>query len=85
MEETHNIEYKRQWRDEWLQWICGFANAEGGIINIGLDDHGNPVGLDKIKKLMGDSIKKLVTFNLYISLVSPSLSNALSQVDCISS
>lgn len=59
MEETHNIEYKRQWRDEWLQWICGFANAEGGIINIGLDDHGNPVGLDKIKKLMEDIPSKI--------------------------
>ena len=60
MEETHNIEYKRQWRDEWLQWICGFANAEGGIINIGLDDHGNPVGLDKIKKLMEDIPSKII-------------------------
>ena len=34
MEETHNVEYKRQWRDEWLQWICGFANAQGGISSI---------------------------------------------------
>lgn len=60
MEETHNVEYKRQWRDEWLQWICGFANAQGGIINIGLDDQGNPVGLDKIKKLMEDIPSKII-------------------------
>lgn len=60
MEETHNVEYKRQWRDEWLQWVCGFANAQGGIINIGLDDQGNPVGLDKIKKLMEDIPSKII-------------------------
>lgn len=60
MEETHNIEYKKQWRDEWLQWICGFANAEGGIISIGIDDHGNPVGLEKIKKLMEDIPSKII-------------------------
>lgn len=27
MGEKHVIEYKRQWDDEWLKWICGFANA----------------------------------------------------------
>ena len=60
MEETPNIEYKKQWRDEWLQWICGFANAEGGIISIGIDDHGNPVGLEKIKKIAeAMSMKKI--------------------------
>lgn len=60
MEETHIIENKKQWRDEWLQWICGFANSKGGIVNIGLDDHGNPVGLQKIKKLMEDIPSKII-------------------------
>ena len=27
MSEKQNIEYKQSWRDEWLKWICGFANA----------------------------------------------------------
>jgi len=27
MPETQNIEYKESWRDEYLKWICGFANA----------------------------------------------------------
>ncbi|MBE6325428.1 MAG: hypothetical protein E7074_10750 [Bacteroidales bacterium] len=26
-EENQNIEYKESWRDEYLKWICGFANA----------------------------------------------------------
>ena len=25
--ESQNIEYKESWRDEYLKWICGFANA----------------------------------------------------------
>lgn len=28
--ENQNIEYKESWRDEYLKWICGFANAQGG-------------------------------------------------------
>ena len=35
MEETNIIEHKSQWRDEWLQWICGFANNQDGVINTG--------------------------------------------------
>ena len=27
MPESQNIEYKESWRDEYLKWICGFANA----------------------------------------------------------
>ena len=37
MGEKHVIEYKRQWDDEWLKWICGFANADGGTIYNGPD------------------------------------------------
>jgi len=52
MPETQNIEYKESWRDEYLKWICGFANAKGGIIYIGKDDSGNVVGIGNAKKLM---------------------------------
>ena len=27
------------WRDEYLKWVCGFANAQGGTIVVGKDDH----------------------------------------------
>lgn len=30
--ESQNIEHKQGWRDEYLKWICGFANAQGGTI-----------------------------------------------------
>ena len=26
LSESQNIEYKESWRDEYLKWICGFAN-----------------------------------------------------------
>ena len=29
--ETQNIEFKESWRDEYLKWICGFANAIGDV------------------------------------------------------
>ena len=38
--ETRNVEWKRSWRDEYLAWICGFANAQGGIPEVGKDDDG---------------------------------------------
>ena len=34
--ETQNIEFKESWRDEYLKWICGFANAQGGTQDINL-------------------------------------------------
>ena len=33
MNEDQNIEWKRSWRDEYLKWICGFANAQGGVLD----------------------------------------------------
>ncbi|MCF6279633.1 MAG: ATP-binding protein, partial [Flavobacteriaceae bacterium] len=54
MPESQNIEWKESWRDEYLKWICGFANAQGGIIIIGKNDSGNVVGIDNVKKLMED-------------------------------
>ena len=38
--ESPNIEFKESWRDEYQKWICGFANAQGGTLYIGLRDNG---------------------------------------------
>lgn len=54
MSETQDIEYKSSWRDEYLKWICGFANANGGIIFLGKDDDGSVVGILDSKKLLED-------------------------------
>lgn len=30
--ECQNVEFKRIWKDEYLKWICGFANAQGTVM-----------------------------------------------------
>ncbi len=52
VEENQNTEWKESWHDEYLEWICGYANAYGGRLYIGKDDKGNVVGVQKSKKLM---------------------------------
>ncbi len=59
MSESQNIEYKQSWRDEYLKWICGFANANGGSIFIGKDDNGNVVGITDVKKLLEEIPNKV--------------------------
>lgn len=59
MPEQQNIEYKQSWHDDYLKWICGFANANGGIIYIGKDDNGKAVGISDYKKLMDDIPNKI--------------------------
>lgn len=59
MNESQIIEYKSSWRDEYLKWICGFANANGGKIFIGKDDEGKVVGVADAKKLLEDIPNKV--------------------------
>ena len=41
MKESQTTEWKRSWRDEYLKWICAFANTDGGVLVI---DVGKGVG-----------------------------------------
>jgi ATP-dependent DNA helicase RecG len=59
MPESQNIEYKQSWDDDYLKWVCGFANAIGGIIYIGKDDNGNVVGLADCKLLLESIPQKI--------------------------
>jgi ATP-dependent DNA helicase RecG len=59
MPEKQTVEWKSSWRDEWLEWICGYANAQGGILYIGKDDAGNVIGVKKAKKLSEDIPNKI--------------------------
>lgn len=52
MPESQNIEYKSNWRDDYLKWICGFANANGGKLYIGIDDKGKVLGIVNHKELL---------------------------------
>lgn len=59
MAESQNVEYKESWRDEYLKWVCGFANAQGGSIYIGINDNGEVVGVTDCKKLLEDIPNKI--------------------------
>ena len=54
MKEQQNIEWKQSWRDDYLRWICGFANAEGGTLVIGKNDRGEVVGVANAARLLED-------------------------------
>ena len=58
-DESQNVEYKRSWHDDYLRWVCGFANGKGGTIWIGIDDDKSVYGVEKSKKLMEDIQNKI--------------------------
>jgi len=66
MPEHQNIEFKSSWHNDYLKWICGFANAQGGRIYIGKDDKGIIVGVEDYKCLM-DEIPNKIKNNLGIT------------------
>lgn len=92
MIETQNIEFKQRWRDDFLAELCGFANAQGGVLYIGVDDKGNPIGvadaerlLEKLPNLINQTMGLLATVNLlgkddkqYISISVPATEQPIS-------
>lgn len=60
--ESQNTEYKESWRDEYVKWLCGFANAQGGRLYIGINDKGEVCGVENAHKLSEDIPNKVVAF-----------------------
>lgn len=58
--EAQNIEYKRIWKDEYLKWVSGFANAHGGKIYIGIDDDMSVVGVSKLHEHLEEIPNKII-------------------------
>lgn len=48
--ETENIEFKAQFTEEIYKEVIAFANTDGGIIYVGIDNNGNVTGLDDADK-----------------------------------
>ena len=59
MKENQSIEWKSSWRDEYLKWICGFANAQGGVLEIGKNNRGKIVGVSNPAKLLEELPNKI--------------------------
>ena len=51
--ESQNIEFKESWRDEYQKWICGFANAQGGVLYVGVKDNGEVCGVQDAQEADG--------------------------------
>lgn len=43
--ETENIEFKSQFTEEIYKEVIAFANTDGGIVYVGIDNDGNVIGL----------------------------------------
>jgi hypothetical protein len=52
----HNIEWKEIWKNDYLKWICGFANTQGGKPIIGKNDNGEIVGVENHSKLLEENL-----------------------------
>src|SRR5690606_15817360 len=63
MQESQHIEFKRQWKDDLLKWVCAFANSDGGVLMLGYNDRGEAGGLENIEKLLEDIPDKLMLWN----------------------
>ena len=59
MPESHNTEYKASWHDDYLKWISGFANSNGGKLYIGVDDNGKVTGIENYRELLEKLPNKL--------------------------
>ena len=59
MAESQTIEWKESWRDEYLKWVCGFVNAQGGVLEIGRHDDSKAIGATDARKLMEDLPNKM--------------------------
>ena len=61
MPESQNLEWKSSWRDEYLKWICGFANTHGGVLVIGKNDRGEVVGVRDPLRLLEEIPNKVLS------------------------
>mgnify|MGYP002509541687 FL=1 len=71
-QESQLIEWKWSWQDEFLKWLCGYANTDGGTLYIGVNDDGYVVGIENSKRMLEslpnkirDKLGMLASINIY--------------------
>lgn len=71
-EEDQTTEWKWSWSDVYLKWLCGYANMDGGILYIGVNDDGYVVGIEESRKLLeslpnkiNDKLGIIASINIY--------------------
>ena len=48
--ETENLEFKSQFTEELYKEVIAFANTDGGVLYVGIDNSGNAVGLTDVDR-----------------------------------
>ena len=74
-DENQTVEYKASWQEKYLEWICGYANAKGGVLYVAIQERHdirtigssrrNPVVADVFNRLnyaerRGSGLKKIL-------------------------
>ncbi|MDR0523695.1 MAG: putative DNA binding domain-containing protein [Candidatus Methanoplasma sp.] len=57
--EHQTVEWKEKWSDEFLKGICGFANSQGGRLEIGRTDDGEVIGVSDPRRLLDELPNKI--------------------------
>ena len=57
--ESQTLEWKESWNDEYMKTLCAFANTSGGTMEVGRNNNGAIVGVEKAAKLLEDLPNKI--------------------------
>ena len=59
MREDQHTEFKRIWKDDYLKELCAFANSQGGVLYLGVDDNGKVLELKNLNALLENLPNKI--------------------------
>ena len=77
--ENQLVEWKESWRDEYLRWVCGFANGQGGLLVIGRNDRGQATGISESDRLLEELPNKIRDLLGIVTEVKPGCGQCIFQ------
>ena len=75
--ETENIEFKSGFTEEIYKEVIAFANTDGGVLYIGIDNDGNSISFDDILGTDPDDILNILSLKIQVSQLLRSLDKVL--------
>ena len=60
--ENQTVEYKASWQEKYLEWICGYANAKGGVLYVAIQERQDvrTIGSLNYAERRGSGLKKIL-------------------------
>lgn len=89
MIEDDRTEFKSSWADKYLRNVAALANTGGGRLYVGVDDHGDVVGVDdivRLLKLIPDKIQTtlgIIPTVRHLTVMDWTTSRLISTQECI--